>query len=103
MKMEDTMVDISSSVQNVEFFLPEAPYGGMLRDLFKQYREEMWKERVAISADNTGMQHRLVSNEDNSKVCFLIRTSIRDDPQRTVRSVPTMKEMNLASLIQCTF
>jgi uncharacterized membrane protein YgcG len=43
--MEDTMVEIARSVPQMTFTLPEGPHGGMLFDLFKQYREETWRER----------------------------------------------------------
>jgi hypothetical protein len=100
-KMEDTMVDIGNGGQKVQFSLPESPYGGILHDLFRQYREELWRERLVMSGDATE-EVQAPQNAPNSKVCFLVRTSIRDDPQRSVRSKPEMKEMDLASLIQCT-
>jgi hypothetical protein len=99
-KMEDTMVDIGNGGQRVQFSLPESPYGGILHDLFKQYREELWRERMLLNGDGAEEVQAPQSTPD-SKVCFLVRTSIRDDPQRSVRSKPQMKEMDLASLIQC--
>lgn len=102
-KMEDTLVDIANSVPGLAFILPEGIHGGLLYDLFKQYRLEMWKDRkiqgheMGLVSSAQSRQHQ----QEDSKVCFLIRTSIRDDPQRVVRSKPEMKEMDLASMIQC--
>lgn len=104
-KMEDTMVDIANSVPGLQFILPEGIHGGLLYDLFKQYRMEMWKDRKIVNHDSNALVAAVHSSnskqQEDSKVCFLIRASIRDDPQRVVRSKPEMKEMDLASLIQC--
>lgn len=100
-KMEDTLVDIANGVPGLEFVLPEGIHGGLLYDLFKQYRQEVWKDRKAVSSSDNALISAQRSNQEDSKVCFLIRASIRDDPQRVVRSKPEMKEMDLASLIQC--
>lgn len=97
-KMEDMMVDIANLAPNMEFTLPESPFGGILYDLFKQYREELWQERRLL---NNAVRKTGDSTLADSKVCFLVRTSIRDDPVRTVKTKPEMKEMDLGSLIQC--
>jgi hypothetical protein len=107
-KMEDTMLDVASSTTDVSFIFPESPYGGLLYDLFKQYRNEMWRERQNHIADSNLSNKRLspvssgAGQAEDSDVCFLVRTSTRDDPNRAVRSKPEMNDMDLASLIQCT-
>jgi hypothetical protein len=102
-KMEDTIMDIAGSStmsQKFTFTLPESPYGGVLQDLFKQYRQELWRERRDL--DGAGAVAIATSTDANSQVCFLVRTSIRDDPDGAVRAKPEMKDMDLSTLVQCT-
>ena len=50
--MVDTMIDLSSSRSEalsgsqMQYVLPEAPVGGILYDLYKQYRQEVWRDRA---------------------------------------------------------
>jgi len=105
-RMEDTMLDVASASSQVQFLLPESPYGGLLYDLFKQYRDEMWRERLNHMAvtdfrSAARVNKAIATSGEDENVCFLVRTSTRDDPMRAVRSKPEMKDMDLASLIQC--
>jgi len=95
-RVHDVMIDIASS-QSSRFILPEAITGGILFDLVQQYSRELWLETDTAKAEATQKKAVLLSQQDDSKVCFLIRTSIGQDSTRASRS--QFREMDLSSLI----
>lgn len=112
----------NSTRTGMKLILPETVLGGPLYDLYKQYAQEVWKDRSVKtipppelskrksqnSAFLRGLQtgvHSLVDlvdegDQTEANVCFLIRTASMHDASPENKALSNLLNMDLETLVQ---
>ena len=122
--MEEEMAKIAKAEPNLGLELSEALIGGQLHDLYQSYTDEFWRHRnvtimnradlIAASespdlpptgpdASSTDLANAKNAEKEDSKVCFLVRTTRAQDPTININSKSKygMLQMDINQHIKC--
>jgi len=102
-RMRDILATLADSMPALELIVPEVLTGGNLYELYKEYSEEVYKERIRPSP----VAEIAVANEVQgeapavaSMVCFAVRTASMHDSTEEVRSKSMFEDVDISGFIR---
>lgn len=93
--MRQTLVQLRIEEPALELIVPETVQGGQMHDLYEQFDREV--HRYQLSQESP--RHKVETVTENSRVCFLVRTSTMHDSQDREGSLDYQE--GLVGLIRC--
>jgi hypothetical protein len=94
-KMRDILATLADSMPALELIVPEVLFGGNIYELYREYAEEVYKERIRPPP----VAEIAVAN--NTQVCFAVRTASMHDYKEEVQSKSMFEDVDISGFIRC--